>query len=790
MSDISPIKQTNNDVIQQTMPAALPHEAPPLPDARSRPFHGMGSVVGGMALKVVSMLKDQAIVGPRMSNPDLLEEDKALLSRYEALMKNGEDVSDIKKEVIRRYAELFVRFYSSYTGREDVSWVSRNVSAFEYAADSLGVFDEKEFEDLGCSIHEQMADPADVEKINAYKADPTEDNKKAVLEAISKCSKDLLSSVWGTSRRKMSVLRSNALQGLAIYAGIPEKEVLFAGDISIRSAYEKGLPMFNALEAASGAMATPEKYDDFISLFGLADVYGPVLNKVYSMLESNSPDVQEISTLSGLLMHSRESFEELGGDPAQLDLQELMCREKIPFNNNAERDNGVEVYSPDQLPEDIKSSLSSAYIDVNKTVNGLDFVNRNVRRIVFVENMPDKELTDQFAGQGAVGMYVGNGIVVMMKGGDPKLTAMTLLHEAAHANWERDTQVPIKVRDKLTLNEGNAYFTELLVEKNMGLLTGQNMSAASVADLIGSVDFKDPGDDALKLDLSVYPTKTPMFVSDSLALPLSLSFLEINGAEKEALKGFVEGHGNICGMDEEKGGVVLGNMNEEDKDSLVRLLPGRKKEIEEIFANNSTAYRVHTSVVARLLGLDLDMDELSSEVSASLEGLKQSDLKDSIEKMYPSDMDYSDIGRMLYLMSLRNVNVQPERFESVFSVLLPHIDKKYSSVPYARAVELFKKDASKVFGSGNKDVSAYDLLTLALFKQPGVFFDREKEVPVYDAKGKRVGDSLRYGTEYNELIEPEVKMNGKKLIKIRYVADGDIRYGYVNPEDFNGIIQR
>ncbi|MFA5104564.1 MAG: hypothetical protein WC527_05260 [Candidatus Margulisiibacteriota bacterium] len=676
-------------------------------------------------------------------------------------------------------------FFDRYTGREKLAWATRNLSALEFAAESLGVFSDAEYIDISRHTQDSFADPEDVGLLEKYASKPSEENKKAVLDKISQHERRACGSVWGSAARKAHLFKSNALQNMAHSYGFSNEEILLAANIFLKDEFDGKRAIDNAKYHSQYAQLTPEKYDDLYSLFGIAGTYKSGLEGLFALLEADDPDVQKICDISDILSECRQDFAVMGGDPAQLDIVENFIREKTIRNDSPERKNRVFIYTPGQLPDEVKRILDSVSLTDDKSVTAMDYVNAAVRRIIITDDMPSKELTGLFVGTKEFndgGLYIGNGIVVLSRNDSAESLASTLFHEAVHARWERDPSIPVNVKKETLLNEGSTYLAGDLFDKMIGIDGLQNMNALSVANTVGTLDFKNPGKDVLNTDMDTYPTMTPYFVAKILSAQFSTAYMTINETEKAVLQDYIKKHSSFCGFIDDNSFGFNGMMDKADIAELVHLLPERTDEINKLYVQANNSYDVFNPIISGLILQDIDQDKLSKEIDAVFLRLKDPGIKDFVEAFHPKEMILSNIGRMINLLSMTEVGADLKDFQSVFSVLLKNIDGKYASVPYAQGVKAFTDDVRSLLADKKGDLTAFEYLCIALDYQEIAISNDSARVEVFDASGYPSGKFLGKGDRLKQLLEPQITIDGKQYAKIRYSTGSGYEYGYIFSE--------
>ncbi|GEM_PF-4309135 len=757
-------------------------QQPDLPAVLSRPI--WKKVLSGVAEAPragIEYVQSKLITEPRLSNPDLLKQDKHLLSEYLRMKSDGENVEGIKNTIRERYAELYKEAASSYTGREDISWIQRNLSAFDYAVESLGVFDEAQMKSISENIYSQELTDADKALLQDYRNDKSDGNKEKVLGRIAEYSEKQLSSVWGTPEKRDLVLRANAFSVMALDAGIPIGDLIGASAIDSKEILEKYSDMVAIDIAAGDAVLTPEKYDDVFSLFGLAGVYEPAVQELYCLLEQDNVNVKEISDVSSMLASLRKNYEACGGDPAQLDAIERNVRGSEPLNDSSERENNIKVFTPEQLPQDIKVELSRVLDEGEDSLTGMDLVRENVQRIIVTSDMPHDKTTRLFMGEGAGGLYAGNGIIILRECDDARQTASTLFHEAKHAKWERDLRVPLDVRKQPALNEGNAYAYGHLADLQAGLYTGQDILARSVAEMIGTYDFKEPAEEIKKLDLSVYPTRTPAYVRDSLVLPLIQSAsIPVSKDEVKMLGSYLKDNANVCALNGEGGFVFLpSSMSSEQFESLIRTLPSREDEISDQFMKHLNIKSAMDSIATSLITSEIDMAALSGDIASAMERTGRTELREQIGNLYAADLPYRDVGVMLGMLLSEGSDIKASDFPSIYSFLLKGVDEKYGSGTLEQNISLFRDDASTGLGIKPEEISDIMILRLACERQPININNRKAMLYVYDRAGEPTGKVLQSGSRFNETLDAIITIGSDMLCRIRYSEGDGYGYGYI-----------
>ena len=692
-----------------TMASNFRHEPSALPDPSARPV--LGAVLSAVAQApaiAVRYIQDKLITNPRLSNPDLLEEDAKLFSLYGEAVSAGKDASDIRDAIKSRFLELYSSAADSYTGRENLEWLQRHFSAFQYAAEALGVFDYDQFEQIKREIFRGYLTDDDKRLLCRYSSDPSDENKALIMDRIKQYSADQLSAVWGTPEKKRFVFGMNAFIHMTLCEGVPENEVLSSSILDFSEALRKYPKEISLITSAQDASFTPEKYDDHFSIFGLAGIYEPALQELYCLLEQDPIDLKAVSDLSSILSSAREYYEACGGDPAQLDAIEVRTRGNEPFNGSVERQGGISVYLPEQLPEDIKTELSRVLVDGQ---TALDLVRDKVQRVIVTDEMPSEDVTHLFVGSGAAGSYLGNGVVFLRRIDDPREMASTLFHEATHAKWERDYSIPLEVRKQIALNEGNAFLNGYFADKQIGMDTGQYLMARSVACTIGSFDFREAVDAAKIMDLSVYPTKTLPYVTDALSIPLiPPEVLTLDADETASAEVFVRANESCCALSDE-GGLLYNPawMNEVQISELASALPGRESDLVDGINRQREVKDAADRVLITLIQLVQDKSLLSDEVAAAVAEIDDPMIKGAIEGLYEQGTPYADIGRMLFIITLPQLNIGIERFKSVLQEILPP-DEPGLKTDITVRMSTLRSLVAENFGLEPQELTDYGLL--------------------------------------------------------------------------------
>ncbi|MFA5098568.1 MAG: hypothetical protein WC490_08135, partial [Candidatus Margulisiibacteriota bacterium] len=234
---------------------------------------------------------------------------------------------------------------------------------------------------------------------------------------------------------------------------------------------------------------------------------------------------------------------------------------------------------------------------------------------------------------------------------------------------------------------------------------------------------------------------------------------------------------SVCYFDPYGSFLFYGNIEKESIDSLVQMLPDREDEIREAYVKAQNNYSTISSLAENMLMAGLDQEKLSEEVKSALGQVTDTVTKEYVEAMHPDAMPYSDIGRMLTLVTDPSTGIGPEHFESVYSAIINRIDDKYTSLPFDQAMRAFKEDSCRTYGLASDKITSVDILIAAFGCQPVAVADNNNVI-VYDESGLPTETVLKAGDELNRLMEPIVKIDDKQLMKIRYADRDGFKYGY------------
>ncbi len=498
---------------------------------------------------------NEYILNQRLSNPDLHDKDKLLLNKYKGLSEKegttAKEIEKIKDKIESRYLELYINSLKNFSGNENFVELQKSFYAFQHAIEALQVFDENEiklntnllydrvkkyYKEL-YSIREDGKDE-NLKIINAFIEGEVSEKEEDFLGKLKESFEKLFSSVVGTNERKRYLITCELFKLAAEIKEIEPNKFYSAlyGDL-----YDELSSFISDIES------TPEKYDDYLLLLLLLPTYSINVEDYYKAVYEEKPNLIKINELVLSIKNLRSFFELCGINPAKLDSFEEKISSKYMLDNPF-------VLTPEELPDEIKHKLANIKInDIvkdqynkaeissnipkniktkikeklgnNSEKTAFDFVKENVKAIIFTDKMPGERETQIFTGGSSDGVTIHGGIIFVRKQetnnntADDKdkekdkelenlIQASVILHEAAHCFWNKNYDLPQKIREKSTLNEHFAYsFSNYLIK--------DNYFPEVINSFIGENLAKNQNFD--KLELEAYPTKYKLSVVFNLA---------------------------------------------------------------------------------------------------------------------------------------------------------------------------------------------------------------------------------------------------------------------------------
>lgn len=457
---------------------------------------------------------DWKAVSQLLQSSGISDESRMLFADYIAAINTNNilEVKNIRTAIEGRLLSLHSSFIKDYTGKEDIAYMQKEISATVSLCLSLNIIDEKEYVNnvlikvYGPCLTGQDKVFSDINTLNN-----DANMQKALGKRLEQLNAGWENSIWGTPERKDIYLNIMALNCCAMLSGVYTDDY-FSGQDSI-SGEEEVLSILIGKRNDTGAASPDELKSKFI------ENYRKYAREYFKTLNAPHANYDVIFDLTGYIDLFQNYAGQFGvgkNEIAEIEAEAISSCESAP-----ERNRGKSVLNVEELPEMIKKPLQKIKMKDGRSY--YQYLKENVNYIIFSSQLNEKYgIQANYIGGGVIG--IGTDIEGMKEEDVYGWVLGAIFHEARHSEWiGRKLDVKDEVRNQTISSEGDARKYALRFMEDMreqlgiksAVLDFQKYAVKGAEQVIGNGDFASVY--PVGIDTNIQPSNTPYSKAYQLA---------------------------------------------------------------------------------------------------------------------------------------------------------------------------------------------------------------------------------------------------------------------------------